>query len=105
MVMVVEVIVATPQRGSVHAPSPPRYTNSTCPRLCHFAIGSPLLVVYPVAVCFTDTGSAPVARCARPPLTYTCRVVVPAGTRAGPMFLPGAVRGPPGGLTPPPIPR
>ena len=68
IVIVVLPIDATGQRGSVHRPSPPRYTNSIALGLRQFAIGSPDDVVYPVEVWLTDTGSGPVARWARMPL-------------------------------------
>lgn len=51
-------------------------------------MGSPDAVVYPVAVCVTDTGRAPVARWARTPSTYSWRVSRPVGAGADQMLLP-----------------
>ena len=45
IVTTVAVIDATGQRGSVHRPRPPRYTNSMSDRLRHLAIGFVVAVV------------------------------------------------------------
>ena len=65
----VGLIEATGQRGAVHRPRPPRYTNSMLVGLRQLSIGLVVAVVYPVEVCFNAMGRLPVARTARLPLT------------------------------------
>ena len=88
IVMVVPEMPPTGQRASVHGPrpyqvpqrpSPPVYTNSTPDGSCQVDITGDA-AVYPVAVALSATGTGPRARCARTPLTYSCRVSV---SRAG----------------------
>src|SRR5215813_8733143 len=55
------------------------------PALRHVLIAPPD-AVYPVLVHVSVTGAEPVARVARVPLTYSCRVLSPAGTGADQMF-------------------
>src|SRR5690349_3782605 len=94
MVIVVPSMNATGQRGSVHAPSPPLlndqygappvYTNSMSLGLRQFAIAAES-AVYPVSVLCRPVGSAPAARSARTPFTYSWRVRRPAGAGAAQM--------------------
>ncbi|MET9907028.1 hypothetical protein ABZZ74_09390 [Streptomyces sp. NPDC006476] len=64
-------------------------------------MGSPDAVVYPVAVCFTDTGREPVARWARTPFTYSCLVSRSLGAGADQTLLSALVRVQPVTWTPP----
>src|SRR5690242_20276899 len=75
----------TGQRISVQAPSPPTYPNSMSPGLRQEAIAVPA-AVYPVGVHVNATGAGPLARAARTPFTYSCRVFSPAGAGADQML-------------------
>src|SRR5690348_6197567 len=70
-------------------------------RLRQPAIGSPLAVVYPVPVWVTVIGSAPLARVARTPLTYSWRVSRVAGAVADQMCLVASTSLQPVSWTPP----
>src|SRR5690348_1938863 len=90
-----ELIDPTGHRGSVHAPRPPRYANSSWGFAPPGLRQLPIVVAppeYPVEFCpVSEAGSAPCARSARDPLTYTCRVFVPAGAWATQIGLPALI--------------